>query len=58
MKIIDMNGKEIVIEDLDTAIAIAEEYILYHSDNEELSAMHERLHQYWTDIYEKLNALK
>lgn len=57
MKIIDLNGAEIVIKDLDMAIANAEYYLLYHSEKMATDQTHKQLFAYWNDIYQKLNAL-
>lgn len=53
-----MNGKPIEITDLDAAIEFAEAFKEYHHEGQGFREMDERLHEYWTDIYNKLLQLK
>lgn len=56
--ITDLNNKPIQIEDLERAIEQADRYRHYHHENPGYKALDERLKAYWTDIYNKLMAIK
>ena len=58
MHITDLNGNQIEVTDLDKAIKIAKEYKGYHHACKGFGALDKRQKAYWTDIYEKLTAIK
>ena len=58
MKVIDLNGCEIKVTNLDEAIRITAEYKEYEHLNDGFSDLDKRLNRYWTDMYEKLLKLK
>ncbi|PZP42059.1 MAG: hypothetical protein DI598_17375 [Pseudopedobacter saltans] len=58
MKITDMNGCEIEVTDLKEAIKIAKRNTGYHHEDKSFSEFDKRQKAYWTDIHEKLTAIK
>ncbi len=58
MEIADMNGCQIEITDLDEAIRITAEYKAYRHKDKGYSEFDKRQKAYWSDMYEKLIALK
>ena len=52
MKIIDLDGREIEVTDLDLAIMQADDYRYYRVN--EPTEMHRHLYDYWEDFYQKL----
>jgi hypothetical protein len=58
MKIIDSNGKEITVTDLELAIMQADDYLHYRHANLAFKKLDEGLQAYWEDIYEKLLGLR
>lgn len=58
MKITDLNGCEIEINDLDEAIQITAEHKEYRHEDKGFSEYDKRQKDYWTDMYEKLNSIK
>jgi len=52
MKIIDLDGREIEVTDLDLAIMQADGYRYYRVN--EPTEMHLHLYDYWEDFYQKL----
>lgn len=55
MKIIDLEGKEITVSDLELAIMQADDY--RHTDPSS-KKLDEGLQAYWDDVYQKLLRLK
>ena len=58
MKVTDLNGCQIEVTDLDQAIRITEEHKEYRHENKSFSEFDKRQKAYWTDMYEKLTAIK
>lgn len=58
MYITDLNGCPIKVTDLGEAIRIAEEYRAYKHGDKSYSAFDERRKAYWTDMYDKLTAIR
>jgi hypothetical protein len=58
MKITDLNGCEIEVTDLKEAIRIAKRNTGYSHENKSFSDFDKRQKAYWTDMYEKLKAIK
>lgn len=58
IKIIDLNGCPIEVTDLDEAIRITADYNEYRHKDKSFSDFDIRQNAYWTDMYEKLTALK
>lgn len=58
MRVIDLNGYPIEVTDLDEAIRITAEYKEYKHENRSFSEFDKRQRAYWTDMYEKLTAIK
>ena len=58
MKIIDLNGFQIEVTDLDEAIRITADYKEYHHEDKRFSEFDKRQKAYWRDMYEKLTATK
>lgn len=58
MKVTDLNGCEIEITNLKEAIKIAKRNTGYSHEGESFSEFDKRQKNYWTDIYEKLTAIK
>ncbi|MBD0724812.1 hypothetical protein B6A10_06435 [Flavobacterium sp. L1I52] len=58
MEITDLNGCPIEITDLEEAIKITAQYKDYKQEGKNLSNFNERQKAYWTDMHEKLTAIK
>lgn len=58
MKITDLNGCEIEITNLKEAIKIAKRNTGYSHEDKSFSEFDKRQKAYWTDIHEKLTAIK
>ena len=58
MKIKDLNGCEIEVTDLREAIKIAKRNTGYSHEDKSFSDFDKRQNAYWTDILEKLTAIK
>lgn len=58
MKVTDLNGCEIEISNLKEAIKIAKRNTGYSHEDKSFSEFDKRQKAYWTDIHEKLTAIK
>ena len=58
MKITDINGCQIEVTDLKEAIKIATRYKEYRHKDSNFSEFDKRQKTYWSDMYEKLRAIK
>jgi len=58
LSITDLNGHPIEVADLDKAIRITGEYKTYGHEDKSFSELDKRQRAYWTDMHEKLTALK
>lgn len=58
MKVTDLNGCQIEVTDLEEAIQITAEYKEYRHEDKSFSEFDKRQKAYWTDMYEKLTAIK
>ncbi len=58
MKITDMNGCPIEVTDLDEAIRITKRYRGYTHEDKRFADFDARQKAYWTDLFEKLKAIK
>ena len=58
MYITDINGCSIEVTDLDEAIRITAECKEYRHRDKSFSEFDKRQKAYWTDMYEKLTAIK
>lgn len=58
MKITDLYGCEIEVTDLKEAIKIAKRNTGYSHEDKSISEFDKRQNAYWTDIHEKLTAIK
>jgi hypothetical protein len=58
MKVNDLNGCPIEITDLKEAIKIARRYKEYRHEDKNFSEFDKRQNAYWSDMYEKLTAIK
>ncbi|QEM06184.1 hypothetical protein DIU31_022680 [Mucilaginibacter rubeus] len=58
MKIVDINGKIITVENLDLAILQADDYRHYRHANPSFKSLDEGLQAYWEDVYQKLLRLR
>lgn len=58
MKITDINGCQIEVTDLKEAIKIARRYKEYCHEDNSSSEFDKRQKTYWSDMYEKLRAIK
>lgn len=58
MTITDLNGCEIEISNLKEAIRIAERNTGYRHEDKSFTDFDNRQNAYWTDIHEKLTAIK
>lgn len=58
MYITDLNGCQIEVTDLEDAIRITAEYKEYRHKDKSYSEFDKRKKAYWTDMYEKLKAIK
>ena len=57
-KITDLHGCEIEVNDLKEAIKIAKRNTEYSHEDKSFSDFDKRQKAYWTDIHEKLTAIK
>lgn len=58
MKIIDLNGKEIEVNNLPLAILQADDYRHYRHADPAFQSFDEKQQAYWGDVYQKLLALQ
>lgn len=58
MYVTDLNGYPIEVTDLKEAIKMAQEYKEYRHEDKSFSEFDKRQKAYWTDMYEKLTAIK
>lgn len=58
MKITDLNGFDIEIEDLQLAIMQADDYRHIEHLNPEMQCANAKLQTYWEDVYQKLIQLQ
>ena len=58
MKVTDLNGYQIEVTDLKEAIRITKRYTKYRHEDKRYTDFDERQNAYWTDMYEKLTAIK
>jgi len=58
MKITDLNGYDIEINNLKEAIKIAKKNIGYTHEDKNFSEFDKKQKVYWTDIHEKLKLIK
>ncbi len=58
MKVTDLNGCLIEVTDLEEAIKLTAQYKEYEHENKSFSEFDKRQKAYWTDMYEKLMAIK
>lgn len=58
MKIIDSDGKDITIIDLELAIMQADDYRHYRHADPAFKKLDEGLQAYWEDVYQKLLGLR
>lgn len=58
MKIIDLDGKVIEIENLDLAIRQADDYRHYQHTDAAFMELDKKQQTYWQDVYEKLLKLR
>jgi hypothetical protein len=58
MKILDLNGKIIEVENLDLAIMQADDYRHMKHNDPAFTKLDETLNAYWDDVYQKLLKLR
>ena len=58
MKVTDLNGYPIEVTDLKEAIRITKRYTKYRHEDKNYTDFGKRQNAYWTDMYEKLTAIK
>ena len=58
MNVTDINGCQIKVTDLKEAIKIARRYKEYRHEDNSSSEFDKRQKTYWSDMYEKLRAIK
>lgn len=58
MKIVDLNGCPIEVTDLEKAIEITAQYKEYRHEDKSYSDFDLRQNVYWTDMYNKLMAIR
>ncbi|QEM07891.1 hypothetical protein DIU31_031930 [Mucilaginibacter rubeus] len=58
MKIVDLNGKVIEVENLDLAFQQADACRHYRHTDSAFAQQDEKLQTYWEDVYQKLLKLK
>ena len=58
MQVTDLNGCLIEVTDLDEAIRITADYKEYRHKDKSFSEFDKRQKTYWSDMYEKLRAIK
>ncbi len=56
--IIDLEGKEKKITDLEGAIAMTADFMTYGHEDKSFGAFDEKMRRYWTDLHTKLTAIK
>ena len=58
MQVTDLNGYPIEVTNLKEAIKMARQYKEYSHEDKSFSEFDKRQNAYWTDMYEKLTAIK
>lgn len=58
IQVTDLNGCPIEVTDLKEAIRIAKRCTKYRHEDKSFSEFDKRQNAYWTDMYEKLKAIK
>lgn len=58
MQVTDLNGYEIEVTDLKEAIRITKRNTGYSHEDKSFSDFDKRQNAYWTDMFEKLTAIK
>lgn len=58
MEVIDLDGKKIKVTDLGEALKQAQMFKSYRHADKTYRELDKKLKQYWTDLYNKLTALK
>lgn len=58
MQVTDLNGCPIEVTNLREAIKMAMQYKEYRHEDKDFSEFDKRQKAYWTDMYEKLTAIK
>ena len=58
MKVTDLNGYQIEVTNLKEAIRITKRYTKYRHEDKSYTDFDKRQNAYWTDMYEKLTAIK
>lgn len=58
MKVTDLNGYPIEVTDLNEAICITKRYTKYRHEDKSYTDFDKRQNAYWTDMHEKLTAIK
>lgn len=58
MKIIDLDGKVIEIENLDLAIMQADDYRHWRHTDPSFAELDKKMQAYWNDVYQKLLKLR
>ena len=58
MQVTDLNGCPIEITNLKEAIKMARQYKEYRHEDKSFSEFDKKLKAYWTDMYEKMKAIK
>jgi len=58
MKIVDLNGGVIEVENLDLALMQADDFRHYRHTDIAFTQLDEKLQAYWQDVYQKLLLLK
>ena len=58
ISIMDLTGCSIEVTDLDEAIRISGEYRQYRHEDESFSEFDKRMKAYWSDMHDKLKAIK
>lgn len=56
--VIDLEGKEKKITDLEQAIALTADFMTYEHEDKSFGAFDEKMRRYWTDLHNKLIAIK
>jgi len=58
MKVIDLAGRPIRVDDLEAAIKQADRYRNQYHEDSRFAALDKRLRAYWEDFYQKLIVLR
>ncbi|HWB27507.1 MAG TPA: hypothetical protein VG738_18655 [Chitinophagaceae bacterium] len=58
MKITDINGKELIVTDLNSALMQAREFVNLQHTDEQFKQLDAELKSYWQDVVNKLEALQ